>query len=121
MKTVVSAIFVVMALFLGSLNAQDTVDQRKIDFLLSSMERLKGAKFIRNGSEYDGIEAAKHLRMKRIAAGGKVKTADDFIRICASKSSISGISYTIRLSDGKIMKSEEYFRKKLKEYHSTVQ
>jgi hypothetical protein len=46
-----------------------------------------------------------------------VQTADDFIRLCASKSYVSGKPYMIILSNGKTMKSEEYFRKKLKEYN----
>jgi len=55
--------------------------------------------------------------MKLVRAGDHVQTADDFIRLCASKSYISGKPYMIRLSDGKIIKSEKYFREKLKEYN----
>jgi hypothetical protein len=84
------------------------------------VENLKGAIFIRNGSEHNGKEAAEHLRMK-LQNAVVVKTADDFIRLCASKSMITGKPYMIRLSDGKTMKSEEYFREKLKEYYSTIQ
>jgi hypothetical protein len=51
---------------------------------------------------------------------GNVQTADDFIRLCASKSYISGEPYLIRSSDGKTIKSEQYFREKLKEYNSTA-
>jgi hypothetical protein len=58
--------------------------------------------------------------MKLQIAGGKVQTADDFIRLCASKSFITGKPYMIRLSAGKTIKSEEYFREKLKEYYLTV-
>jgi hypothetical protein len=107
-------------LFNGAVSAQDNIEKKKIEFLISSVENLKGAKFIRNGSEYDGKEAVEHLRMKLQIAGDKVKTADDFIRLCASKSFITGKQYMIRLSAGKIIKSEEYFREKLKEYYSTV-
>ena len=60
------------------------------------------------------------LRMKLQKAGSKVQTADDFISLCASKSFISGKPYMIKSSDGKTVKSEEYFREKLKEYNSTV-
>jgi hypothetical protein len=84
------------------------------------VENLKGAKFIRNGTEHDGKEAAEHLRMKLQNDVGKVNTADDFIRLCASKSYISGKPYLIRLSDGKTIKSEQYFREKLKEYNATA-
>jgi hypothetical protein len=100
--------------------AQDNIEKKKIDFLLSSAENMKGAKFIRNGTEHDGKEAAEHLRMKLQKAGGKVQTADDFIRLCASKSIISGQPYMIRSSDGKTINSEQYFREKLKEYDSTA-
>jgi hypothetical protein len=120
MKGILVASFVVLALFSGVANAQDNIEKKKIEFLLSSVENLKGANFIRNGTEYDGKEAAEHLRMKLQKAGDKVQTADDFIRLCASKSYNSGIPYLIRFSDGKTIKSEQYFREKLKEYNSTA-
>ena len=120
MKSIWVASFVVLALFSGVVNAQDNIEKKKIEFLISSVENLKGAKFIRNGTEHDGKEAAEHLRMKLQNDVGKVKTADDFIRLCASKSYISGKPYLIRSSDGKTIKSEQYFREKLKEYNSTA-
>jgi len=120
MKSILVASFVVLALFSGVVNAQDDIEKKKIDFLLSSVENIKGAKFIRNGTEHDGKEAAEHLRSKLKSAGGKVQTADDFIRLCASKSLISGKPYLIRSSDGKTENSEIYFREMLKEYNSTA-
>ncbi|MFZ2171349.1 MAG: DUF5329 family protein [Methylococcaceae bacterium] len=119
MKSILFTSFVVLALFSGVVKAQDNIEKKKIDFLISSIENIKGAKFIRNGKEHDGKEAAEHLRMKLQKAGGKVQTADDFIRLCASKSIMSGKPYMIRSTDGKTIKSEQYFRKKLKEYNST--
>jgi hypothetical protein len=120
MKSILVTSFVILALFSGVVKAQDNIEKKKIDFLLSSVENMKGAKFIRNGTEHDGKEAAEHLRMKLQKAGGKVQTADDFIRLCASKSIISGQPYLIRSSDGKTINSEQYFREKLKEYGSTT-
>ena len=119
MKNIMVTAFVILALFSGALSAQDNIERKKIEFLISSVENLKGAKFIRNGSEYDGKEAAAHLRMK-LQNVLVVETADDFIRLCASQSSTSGKPYLIRLSDGKTIKSEEFFREKLKEYYSTT-
>jgi len=43
----------------------------------------------------------------------EIKTAQDFITIAGSKSSVSGEPYLIRLSDGTEMKLEEWFRKQL--------
>jgi hypothetical protein len=120
MKSIWVTSFVVLALFSGVVNAQDNIEKKKIEFLISSVENLKGAKFIRNGTEHDGKEAAEHLRMKLQNDVGKVKTADDFIRLCASKSYISGKPYLIRSSDGKTIQSEQYFREKLKEYNSNA-
>jgi hypothetical protein len=121
MKKILIAAFVILAIFSVAVSARDNIEKKKIEFLLSSIENLKGAKFIRNGSEYDdGKAAAAHLRMKLQTAGGRVKTADDFIRLCASQSFLTGKPYMIRLPNGKTIKSEEYFREKLKEYCSTV-
>jgi hypothetical protein len=120
MKSILVTALVVLALFSGVVMAQDNIEKKKIEFLISSVENLKGAKFIRNGTEHNGKEAAEHLRMKLQNAGGKVQTADDFIRLCASKSFISGKSYMIRSSDGKTINSEQYFREKLKKYNSTA-
>jgi uncharacterized short protein YbdD (DUF466 family) len=120
MKRLLVAGFVILALFSGALIAQDNIEKKKIEFLISSVENLKGAIFIRNGSEHDGKAAAEHLRMKLKNAGSYVQTADDFIRLCASKSYFTGKPYMIRLSNGKTMKSEEFFREKLKEYYLTI-
>jgi hypothetical protein len=108
--------FVILALFSGTVSAQDNIEKKKIEFLISAVENLKGAKFIRNGTEHNGKEAAEHLRMK-LQNALVVETADDFIRLCASKSIITSKPYMIRLSNGKTIKSEEYFREKLKEYN----
>jgi hypothetical protein len=120
MKKILMATVVILVLFSGALNAQDNIEQKKIEFLISSVENLKGAIFIRNGSENNGKAAAEHLRLKLKNAGDRVQTADDFIRLCASQSYITGKPYMIRLSNGKTIKSEKYFREKLKEYYSTV-
>ena len=77
---------------------------------------LEGAKFIRNGREYDARAASSHLRLKLKVAGNKVKTAEDFIKLCASKSSITGEPYLMRFADGATVKSEVYFRNKLKTF-----
>jgi hypothetical protein len=119
MKNIWVIACVILALFSGAVSAQDNIEKKKIDFLISSVENLKDAVFIRNGTEHNGKAAAEHLRMK-LQNALVVETADDFIRLCASKSSMTGKPYIIRFSDGKEMKSEEYFRKKLKDYHSNA-
>ncbi|HJW08815.1 MAG TPA: DUF5329 family protein, partial [Holophagaceae bacterium] len=68
----------------------------KIEALIQSVEKLQGqAVFVRNGAEHDAKAAGDHLRMKWKNAGSHVKTAGDFIRLCATGSSMSGQPYKI--------------------------
>jgi hypothetical protein len=94
--------------------AAPLTEQQKIDTLIHGVETLQGAQFIRNGTAYDGKAAADHLQMKRRYAGGRVKTASDFIACCATGSSMSGKPYQIRYDDGKTVDAADYFRAELK-------
>lgn len=108
-------ILVVLLLFIAVRGyADDFSETDKINYLIASVEGLQGATFIRNGSEHDARTASSHLRRKLKAMGDKVKTAEDFISLCASKSSMTGKPYLIRLADGSIIKSELFFNDKLK-------
>jgi hypothetical protein len=88
-------------------------EAQKIDRLIAHVAGLQGAVFIRNGKEYGPAEAAKHLQLKREKAGDRVKTADDFIRLCASHSSMSGEAYLIRFADGRTRTAEDVLRDEL--------
>jgi hypothetical protein len=90
-------------------------EAQKIEYLIRSVEQLSNAKFIRNGSAYEAKAAADHLRMKLREAGRHCSTAEDFIRVCASKSSMSGKPYQIRFADGTMVTSEAFLREKLKQ------
>jgi hypothetical protein len=90
-------------LFFGiQLTAQQSItESQKIDHLVSFVRNLRGAIFIRNGSEHPPTDAANHLQMKREKAGARIKTAKDFVEKIGTKSSISGDLYTIRFANGK--------------------
>jgi hypothetical protein len=94
-------------------SARDAKEQARIDFIIHDVETSQGLKFIRNGSEYDGAAAAKHLRMKLNYAGDRVKTAEDFIKYCATESSLTHQKYTVRTSNGKVRDSAAYFTERL--------
>ncbi len=101
-------------LFAAFAYAAPLTEQQKIDALIHSVEVLPGAQFIRNGSTYDGKAAADHLRTKRNYAGDRIKTAEDFIDCCASKSSMSGQPYQIRFANGKTVDAAAFFHAELK-------
>jgi hypothetical protein len=103
-----------LSLIGGYVYAQDSSEAAKIRYLIGSAEALQGVMFLRNGGEYDAGKAADHLRLKLKKAGGRVKTAEDFIRLCGSKSSISGEAYRMRFPDGTNMNAETFFRVRLK-------
>lgn len=99
-----------------SLAARDAREQARIDFLIHGVETTAKVKFIRNGSEYDGAAAASHLRMKLGYAGERVKTAEDFVKYCASESSLTHQKYKIRAADGTTTDAAAYFHAKLREF-----
>jgi hypothetical protein len=116
MKNIFIALMVLLLPATAHVYAQDFSESAKIQYLISSVETLEGAKFIRNGSEYNARDASDHLRLKLKVAGKKVKTAEDFIKFCASKSSITSEPYLMRFADGTNVKSEVFFTNKLKTF-----
>ena len=106
----------VLAFFSTSAFARDAHEQARINFLLSSVETTKGVAFIRNGSTYDGAAAAKHLRAKLNYGGERLKTAEDFIKYCATESSMTHRKYQIRTDDGATTEAAAYFSSLLREY-----
>ena len=114
------AILLLLLLIPCAFGAKTVREEKRIEHLFQTVESLKGAVFIRNGTEYDATEAGKHLRLKLKLAGDRVKTAEDFIKICASRSSLSGDAYKIRLPDGTTVETAPFFRARLREFDGTT-
>lgn len=87
-------------------------ESQKIDGLLARLMD-SDAVFIRNGEEHIGVHAAAHLRTKLDAAGGRVKTAREFIEQVASRSSVSGEVYKVKTKEGRTLDSREWFTREL--------
>ncbi|WP_395738440.1 DUF5329 family protein [Prosthecobacter sp.] len=100
--------------FFAILPAAEPGEKVKIEALISHIQGLEGATFIRNGSEYTAANAAKFLRAKWGRADKEVKTAADFIAKVASTSGTSGKPYMIRFKDGKEVPCGEYLTAQLK-------
>lgn len=92
-------------------NEQRALERATIAALLEDLAASK-AVFIRNGTEYSGADAADHLRRKLRAAGEKVRTAEEFIELLATRSSASGEAYRVR-DGGEEFASADWFRKRL--------
>jgi phage-related protein len=93
--------------------AAEAGEKVKIEALITHVEKLKGAKFIRNGKAYEPMDAARFLRGKWEAKDKEIKTAADFIEKAATVSSTTGKPYLIQLGDGREVKCGEYLQGKL--------
>lgn len=89
-----------LPLFLVTLVGAVAAPVDEIEALLHFVGGLQGATFIRNGSAHSPSAAEAHLRLKWSNQKKQIKTAEDFIRLCATKSSMSGDPYLIRFADG---------------------
>ena len=95
------------------LAAPPAQEQSRIDRLIRYVESQKAIKFIRNGTEYTAEDAGKFLRGKLEAMGGEVTTARQFIKRIASRSSMSGQPYQVRMADGQTVLAENFLEDEL--------
>ena len=105
MKPVLAAL--VLLLSLATARADPLHDEiaHLIDFV-----RQSSCTFIRNGTEYDGAQAADHVQAKYDYYKADIKTVEDFIERAASKSMLSGKPYEVRCSDGKTIPAADWIR-----------
>ena len=96
------AVFSLLSVTAAVLSADAMEEDKKIELLIASLETMQDTVFIRNGKEHSSHRAAEHLRLKWRKAGKRVHTAEDFIELCGTRSSISGKAYQIRFSDGRL-------------------
>jgi hypothetical protein len=82
----------------SSEKAAESLDQT-INYLIDYVAGSK-ATFIRNGTSHTPTEAAEHIRAKYAHFKKEIQTPEDFIRLAASKSLLSGKPYLVRLPDG---------------------
>ena len=94
--------------------ARPQTETQKIEILIKGLANLKGAKFLRNGGEYDAKTAATFLRGKWQKHSKEITTAAQFVDKIASMSSTSGKPYQIRFPDGRTVLSSAYLKEELK-------
>lgn len=90
-------------------------EAQRIDALIIAVQSLENAKFLRNGKSYSGLEAAAHLRQKRAWQAAQIHNAEDFIALCASRSSETGQLYMIRFSNGSEVAAGDFLRARLQQ------
>ena len=86
-----------------------------IQYLLAFVKNSE-CRFFRNDKEHTTGEAASHMQRKYEHFKDKIKTPEDFIRLTATKSLMTGKLYYVRLKDGKKLTSEAWLLQALEAY-----
>lgn len=94
----------------------ESLDQT-INCLIDHMATAK-ATFVRNGASHTPAEAAEHVKAKYAHFKKDIKTPEDFIRLSASKSLLSGKPYLVRLPGGQEMRLDAWLTDALKQHRS---
>ena len=107
-----------LALSAGSVQGEESL-QAEIDCLLEHVRQSDMA-FIRNGKSHDGEAAAEHMARKYDHFRKRVDSGEDFIAYAATKSTVSGRAYRVRLSDGEELDSADYLLEQLSVCRSSI-
>jgi hypothetical protein len=114
-KRVWFVFFLPLLFILASFQAHALSEGEKIRIIIESVKDTpKGTQFIRNSKAYSADEVVSHLNLKYSKAKSKVKTAEDFIKYVASRSSASEEEYLIRYPDGTTITSAVFFTERLR-------
>ena len=86
-----------------------------IQYLLAFVKN-SGVLFFRNDKEHTAGEAAAHMQRKYAHFKNEIKTPEDFIRLTATKSLMTGKLYYVILKDGEKITSEAWLMQALDAY-----
>src|SRR5437667_11006728 len=100
----------------GQMRAAESLDD-SIKFLLDYVAK-SNATFIRNGQTHTSQEAANHIKAKYEHFKNEIKMPEDFIRLSASKSLLTGQPYLVRTRDGKETHLDLWLRNALEEHQA---
>lgn len=89
-------------------------EQKVIETLIQRVANNKSMKFMRNGEEHDAAEAARHLRAKYDHFKDKIVTAEDFIRLCGTRSEVTKVPYKVRTAGQGTRNSADFLKEELR-------
>lgn len=90
---------------------------QEIDHLFAYLKDSR-CEFNRNNTWYKPADAVAHLKDKYnyLLRKDRIATAEDFIALAATESSMSGKPYLVKCSDGVTVNSDLWFRNELARY-----
>ena|ERR1700675_2028897 len=108
---------ILFSAFTGEIVAGDLLEPT-INYLIDYVGK-SDATFVRNGQKHTPQEAANHIKAKYEHFKSEIKTPEDFIRLAASKSLLTGKPYLVRAPDGKEMRLDVWLADALREYRAS--
>ncbi len=119
MKNNVLKKFLILSFFLfyGSVAAQADY-KTEIEHLIGYVKATE-CTYIRNGTSHNGLEGASHIKKKYDHHKKDVASAEDFIRLSATKSMISGSKYYIKCPGSPKVESGVWLLQELERYRKT--
>ncbi|MEJ8854577.1 DUF5329 family protein [Variovorax robiniae] len=82
--------------------------------LIQRVEARTDLVFVRNGSDHNATEAAKHLRSKYKYFKVELIDAEDFIERCGSRSELTRKPYQVRTAGGAVRDAGDFLREELR-------
>ena len=114
----VSALLLSVGMTFGQAKTAAEDLNRTVTYLLDFVTK-SDCTFIRNGKSYPPKEASEHMKGKYEHFKKEIKTAEDFIRLAASKSLVSGQPYLVKTNDGKEIECATWLGKILDDYRKS--
>ena len=89
--------------------------QKEINHLLNYIKTTP-CEYERNGTTYKGSEAVMHVQKKYDYFKDKIASAEDFVRLCATKSELTGRVYHVQCPSEAKQESASWLLKELKQF-----
>lgn len=118
--TCIPHLFLILMLMWGAAVSAEAADgtnhlSETIQYLLDFVKRSE-CQFYRNDKEHTTSEAAAHMQRKYEHFRDEIKTPEDFIRLSATKSLMTGKLYYVKLITGEKITSEAWLLQALEAY-----
>ena len=89
--------------------------QNEIDHLLTFIENTE-CQYERNGEMHSGTDSVEHIKKKYNYFKKEIDSAEKFIELSATKSTMSGQYYMVLCEDSQKIRSQEWLLQELKYY-----
>ena len=95
----------------------NVIDTKTIQYLLEYV-RESNLTFVRNFSDHTSADAASHIQKKYRHFQDKIKTPEEFIELCASKSLMTGRTYRVIDEQGHELQTRDWLMHALTAYRN---